>query len=269
MTGHRHITAGLLLTAALGLPPAADAQDDRQPWGIALEIGPLTAEGTRCRFDFSIDNRLTTEINQFEAVLIGRDRLGPLDEIRVNMGPIPSGDHRTQELALTPSDADCGTIQLIEVALQSCEIDGSDRMEGCLALMRSIPRGGRPLIINRNPMPRPAETVERATRSDEAEPTPVPQLGVTIASITEDLAARFSIPAGVEGVVVVAADLSEGETPRLASGDTVLEIDQEVVRNAEDVAERIRSAGSADQSSLLVLILRDGREDFIVVPLSP
>ncbi|MBL27946.1 MAG: hypothetical protein CMM50_10415 [Rhodospirillaceae bacterium] len=269
MTSGSQRLAGILLAASLCLPGAAVAQNNSQPWGIALSTGAVTTEDGVCRFEFGLDNHLTRDITALEVVLVARDQLGPVERTRLRLGPIAAGDHYAQEISLRPANGDCDTIQAIEVVLQSCEIGGNNRFEGCLALMRTQPGEGRPLVINRTPMPMPAEGPgdAAAPRSDEAAPTLVPMLGVTIASITESLAEKFSVSPGVEGVLVIAADPNRAAATRLMPGDVILEIDQDVVRAAEDVAQSIHRAIAANQSSLLVLTLRDGQEDFIVVPL--
>ncbi|WP_395689040.1 Do family serine endopeptidase [Aestuariivirga sp.] len=91
-------------------------------------------------------------------------------------------------------------------------------------------------------------------------PAEVKVLGMTLATLSEDLRAKFATDKEVSGAVVidVAADSAAAEK-RLAPGDVITEAGEEAVQAAEDIARRADAARAAGKSSLLLLVSKGGK----------
>jgi serine protease Do len=91
-------------------------------------------------------------------------------------------------------------------------------------------------------------------------------LGVDIQELTSDLAAAFSLPADVNGILVtyVAAD-SPAEKAGLRQGDVITQFDGRPIRDASLLQSQIASMKPGSQVSLLAL--RDGKPDTVTVQL--
>ncbi len=100
--------------------------------------------------------------------------------------------------------------------------------------------------------------IKVAKRTDEKETLAMrggneeTELGMTVSSLTPELARQFSLPES-EGVVVVAVE--EGgpaDRAEVQEGDVIVEIDHKPVRSLEDYHEHMREVKKADKVSLLV-----------------
>ena len=93
-------------------------------------------------------------------------------------------------------------------------------------------------------------------------------LGMTVSSITDELRAQLSLPAGTEGLVVrdVVAD-SEAFEKGLRAGDIIAEAGQQTVSTPAELEERIEAARDAGRRSLLLLVRRDGEPRFVALAL--
>jgi len=261
------LRAFAVLIALAAVP--AEAQNELQPWGIGLQLGPVVPAQSGCEIDFRVYNRLEAPIDRFAATLVARDRYGPVDRVPVEVGPVEPGRHDGGRVEIESKEFQCRDVLLVEVVLSACEIEGSDRFQGCLALMRALPRGGRPLVVNRNPVPSFPTPEAAPARADAAAPLEVAELGATVAAITATLAEQFAITGDIDGAVVVETDDPGAEASGIQAGDVIVEVEQEEVASAEDVARLFDAARAAGQSSALVLLNREGEERFIVVPLQP
>lgn len=91
-------------------------------------------------------------------------------------------------------------------------------------------------------------------------PDEVKVLGMTLASLSDELRAKFEIDKDVSGAVVtdVVADSPAAEK-RLAPGDVITEAGEEPVKGAGDIARLAEEARKAGKSSLLLLISKSGK----------
>ncbi len=99
-------------------------------------------------------------------------------------------------------------------------------------------------------------------------PTSVDALGLSVAGITDALRERFSLPDGVDGVVVVDVDAEgpayqEGVRP----GDVLAEVSQEQVSTPGDVNTLVGAAKKAGKRSVLLLVETQGGFRFVAVRL--
>ncbi len=96
----------------------------------------------------------------------------------------------------------------------------------------------------------------------------VDSLGMSLAKISSDLRDKFSIDAGVDGVVVTeVANDSPAAQKGLRAGDVIVEVAQETVKDPKDVAERVNKAKAAGRKSVLMLVDRQGDLRFVAIRL--
>ena len=96
--------------------------------------------------------------------------------------------------------------------------------------------------------------------------SPIEALGVTVASITDEMRERFELPGEAKGVVITEVD--EGSTAgeeNLRPGDVIVEVGQEEVNSPPEVAAKVNEAKSEDKKSVLLLIDRGGDLRFVAL----
>lgn len=88
-------------------------------------------------------------------------------------------------------------------------------------------------------------------------------LGVAVAPLTPELAARAELPRDSKGVVVhqVAPD-SRAARAGIQEGDVILEVNRQAVQSVDDLRSAVRGAPGRPT---LLLIARDGRNIFVTV----
>ena len=94
----------------------------------------------------------------------------------------------------------------------------------------------------------------------------IDSLGVTIASITDEMRERFELPGETKGVVIT--EVSDGSTAgeeNLRPGDVIVEVGQEEVNSPPEVSAKINQAQSEDKKSVLLLIDRKGDLRFVAL----
>ncbi len=94
-------------------------------------------------------------------------------------------------------------------------------------------------------------------------------LGVTVATITDEMRERFEIPGEAKGVVIT--EVAEGSTAsdeNLRPGDVIVEVGQEEVNSPPEVAAKVSEALDSDKKSVLVLIDRGGDLRFVALRFS-
>ena len=85
-------------------------------------------------------------------------------------------------------------------------------------------------------------------------------LGVTLASLTDELRARFELEESAAGVVVVdVAVAGPAADNGLRVGDVITEIGQERVSEPAEIARKVEQAQAAGRSSVLLLVEQGGR----------
>jgi serine protease Do len=99
--------------------------------------------------------------------------------------------------------------------------------------------------------------------TDRAEFT---SLGLTVATITEELRERFGIAADTTGVVVldVVPD-GPAATEDIRPGDVVVDVDQDPINSPPEMAAVVEQAREAGRSSVLLLVSRQGDHRFVVL----
>jgi Do/DeqQ family serine protease len=103
----------------------------------------------------------------------------------------------------------------------------------------------------------------RANDDSAGGPEDKAALGVTVAPLTPELAARAKLPKDAHGVVVQAVN-PEGRAADagIAAGDVILEVNQQSVHGVEDLRAALRKN---PQRPTLLLVNRDGRDLFVTV----
>jgi len=114
-----------------------------------------------------------------------------------------------------------------------------------------------------------APATEPAAPEAQPEPAP-PQIGMTLAPLTDELRKEYNLGDKVRGVVVTEVDpASSAAQKNIKAGDVIVEVAQDEVATPEDVAhsiERVRKSGR----KAVLLRIEDARGDlrFVAVPLS-
>jgi serine protease Do len=84
-------------------------------------------------------------------------------------------------------------------------------------------------------------------------------LGLTVASITDDLRERFELSPDARGVIILeVAEGSEAASKNLRPGDVIAEVGQEEVSSPPEVMAKINQAQQENKKSVLLLIDRQG-----------
>ncbi len=100
------------------------------------------------------------------------------------------------------------------------------------------------------------------------EPAERDLLGVTVATLNDELRAQLGLDETTEGLAVtdVAVD-SEAYEKGMRAGDVITEAGQEAVTSPEALEDRVEAAREAGRKSILLLIRRDGEPRFVALPL--
>jgi serine protease Do len=106
------------------------------------------------------------------------------------------------------------------------------------------------------------------TESDADTPTSaqIDALGVTVATITDELRARYELGEAASGVVIV--EVREGGpagAESLRPGDVIVEVGQEEVNSPPEVTAKVSQAEQDDKKSVLLLIDRQGDLRFVAL----
>jgi serine protease Do len=114
------------------------------------------------------------------------------------------------------------------------------------------------------------EELAALTESEADTPTlaDIEDLGLTVASLTEELRTRFEIGPEAKGVVIVeVAEGGSGGEESLRPGDVIVEVGQEEVNSPPEVAAKVNQARQDDKKSVLLLIDRQGDLRFVALRL--
>jgi serine protease Do len=92
-------------------------------------------------------------------------------------------------------------------------------------------------------------------------PAVVTVLGMTVATLTEELRVKFKTDAGIKGAVIteVAAE-GPAADKKLEPGDVITEAGEKEVVGAADIPARIEEAESASKNSVLLLVSKGGKQ---------
>jgi len=125
------------------------------------------------------------------------------------------------------------------------------------------------VIRNGKPVKVPVQTKEMpdelrvASRQTPGKPKSATTLGLTVQTLTKDLANQFELT-DIEGVVVteVAAD-SPAEEAGLQHGDVITEVNRTPVKTAEEFAVAMEKADA--KKGVLLYVKRGGGSTFVVL----
>jgi serine protease Do len=115
-----------------------------------------------------------------------------------------------------------------------------------------------------------AEAVPAAAAAPEGEeePSDLTVLGMTVTSITPEIAEELNLPSDAEGLAVAEVDeASEAFEKGLRVGDVITEAGQQSVTTVADFEARMEEAKEAGRRSLLLLVRRAGEPRFVALSL--
>ena len=96
----------------------------------------------------------------------------------------------------------------------------------------------------------------------------VPELGLTLSAITDELRQKFELPEDAKGVMVVQVDSASAAAEKgVRAGDVIVEVGQQEVTSPGEVADRVREHRDQDKNTVLLLLDRAGDLQFIAVRL--
>jgi serine protease Do len=110
------------------------------------------------------------------------------------------------------------------------------------------------------------ESEEGGSSGGSSNSAGIDPLGVTIATLTDEMRERFELPVEAKGVVILEVD--EGSTAseeNLRPGDVIVEVGQEEVNSPPEVAAKVAEAKEQDKKSVLLLIDRKGDLRFVAL----
>lgn len=105
-----------------------------------------------------------------------------------------------------------------------------------------------------------------AWKAERASSLAIPQIGLTLSSLTSDVRARFNLPWGSLGLVVSAIDPEIASVLDLRAGEIVAQVNQQTVWTPEQVQSEVAQAKQMGRKTLLVLVQGVGGFRFSLVP---
>jgi serine protease Do len=88
--------------------------------------------------------------------------------------------------------------------------------------------------------------------------------GMTLGTLTSEMAGRLRLPSGTNGVIITDVDAgSPAQRAGLGRGDVVLQVNRRPVANVADAARELGRVASG--STAFLLVLRNGQELFVTV----
>lgn len=95
------------------------------------------------------------------------------------------------------------------------------------------------------------------------------ELGMELAALTPDLRAQYGIADAVEGVLVRGVESGSPAAERgVRTGDVIMEVQRQPVTSPSEVARATQESIEAGQSSVLILVQRDGNDRYVALPLT-
>ncbi len=164
------------------------------------------------------------------------------------------------------------------------EFDGKkiDRMRGLPRIVAETPIGEAAKVVvwrhgerktfdvTLGELPEEAE-LAALTESEANTPSSadIEALGVTVATITDELKTRFQLAEDIKGVVIMSvADGGAASHESLRAGDVIVEVGQEEVHSPPEVAAKVSQARQDEKKSVLLLIDRQGDLRFVALRLA-
>ena len=114
-----------------------------------------------------------------------------------------------------------------------------------------------------------AEAMPAAAPAEEPQaPTETDVMGMTITTVTPEIAEELGVAEDAEGLVVAEVDpASEAYEKGLRAGDLITEAGQQSVATVADFEDRMEEAREAGRKSLLLLVRRNGEPRFVALSL--
>jgi serine protease Do len=137
-------------------------------------------------------------------------------------------------------------------------------------------RDGRERVVTVKVGELPEDLTKLASATPNATPTPTPSkpleiagLGLKIAPLTPETREKFQLPADQKGVVVMdVAPGTSAEEKGLKPGDVIVEIQQEEIKSAADVTDKIEKFRKSGRKSVLMLVQTQNGPRFVALTLT-
>lgn len=98
--------------------------------------------------------------------------------------------------------------------------------------------------------------------------TKVPELGLKLSALTDDLRDSYGLADDVSGVLVTGVDRDGPAAGKgLADGDVIVEIDQQAIETPADAAKAVAAAAKIGKKSLLLFVARKEDRRFVALKL--
>ena len=112
-----------------------------------------------------------------------------------------------------------------------------------------------------------AEAASAAATPDAVEPAkPATLLGLTVETLTPEVAEQLGMSRGAEGLAISAVDpAAEAAEKGLGVGDVIVEAGQQRVANGGDLEAKVTEAREAGRKSILLLVRRMGDPRFVAL----
>jgi serine protease Do len=112
-----------------------------------------------------------------------------------------------------------------------------------------------------------ADTAEGAVPGNTAPGADVPDLGLTVETLTPEIAANGGLPEGITGVLVTNVDPAGSAADKgLRPGDVIVAVNQTPVTSAGEVTAAIDAAKTQNREAALLLVQRGPDRTFVAVP---
>jgi len=162
------------------------------------------------------------------------------------------GDFITAINGLSIADANDAVIRIIQMS------------PGTVAHL-DVLRDGKQMTINITLGTRPSDdTVGRNFSSPgQGGNTSDALKGVTVETLTPDIAQQVNVPASTKGVVVDSVDDDSPASDVLQRGDVIVEVDRQPIANEKDYDRLVQQAKG---DSILLLVNRGGSNIFVAIP---
>lgn len=199
------------------------------------------------------------------------------DEIAESLG-LPDSEGALVASVTPGGPAEQAAIEPGDVILR---FDGKtiDRMRGLPRIVAETPigkavdveiwrRGDRETIeVELGELPEDDELAALSVGDQGSDDTAeLPDLGLTVARLSDELKTRFELPGDAKGVVIVEVDEnSPASGENIRAGDVIVEVGQEEVNSPPEVMAKINEALEQDKKSVLLLIDRQGDLRFVAL----
>jgi len=97
----------------------------------------------------------------------------------------------------------------------------------------------------------------------------IPELGMTLATATKELAGRYDLGEDVSGVIVTGVEKDSSAAEKgVRAGDVIAEVNQVKVKTVKDVVQQVSKATKAGRKSVLLLVNQGGDLRFLALRLN-